>query len=91
MRKVSPIARAKAEDVLKQVKAGGDFAQLAGKYSDDPGSAKAGGDSAGSAAGAPSLIREGCIFTRQGTDQRLGQEQLWLSTSSALKTSRKPT
>src|SRR3984957_1035062 len=37
-------ARAKAEDVLKQVKAGGDFAKLAEKYSDDPGTAKAGGD-----------------------------------------------
>ena len=30
-------ARAKAQDVLKQVKAGGDFAQLANKYSNDPG------------------------------------------------------
>jgi peptidyl-prolyl cis-trans isomerase D len=37
-------ARAKAEDVLKQVKAGGDFAKLAEKYSDDPGSAKQGGE-----------------------------------------------
>jgi peptidyl-prolyl cis-trans isomerase D len=36
-------ARAKAEDVLKQVKAGGNFAELAKKYSDDPGSAKNGG------------------------------------------------
>src|SRR3954466_16427515 len=36
-------ARAKAEDVLKQVKAGGNFAELAKKYSDDPGSAKEGG------------------------------------------------
>jgi peptidyl-prolyl cis-trans isomerase D len=36
-------ARVKAEDVLKQVKAGGDFAKLAEKYSDDPGSAKNGG------------------------------------------------
>jgi peptidyl-prolyl cis-trans isomerase D len=36
-------ARAKAEDVLKQVKAGGNFAELAKKYSDDPGSAKDGG------------------------------------------------
>jgi peptidyl-prolyl cis-trans isomerase D len=36
-------ARAKAEDVLKQVKAGGNFADLAKKYSDDPGSAKLGG------------------------------------------------
>lgn len=36
-------ARTKAEDVLKQIKAGGDFAKLAEKYSDDPGSAKQGG------------------------------------------------
>jgi peptidyl-prolyl cis-trans isomerase D len=37
-------ARAKAEDILKQLKAGGDFAELAEKYSDDPGSAKSGGE-----------------------------------------------
>jgi len=37
-------ARKKAEDVLAQVKAGGDFAKLAEKYSDDPGSAKSGGE-----------------------------------------------
>jgi peptidyl-prolyl cis-trans isomerase D len=36
-------ARAKAEDVLKQLKAGGDFAKLAEKYSEDPGSGKNGG------------------------------------------------
>ncbi len=36
-------AKAKAEDVLKQVKAGGNFADLAKKYSEDPGSAKNGG------------------------------------------------
>jgi peptidyl-prolyl cis-trans isomerase D len=36
-------ARAKAEDVLKQVKAGGNFADLAKKYSEDTGSAKEGG------------------------------------------------
>lgn len=36
-------ARAKAEDVLKQVKSGGNFAGLAKKYSEDPGSAKNGG------------------------------------------------
>ncbi|MGA3087992.1 MAG: peptidyl-prolyl cis-trans isomerase [Terriglobales bacterium] len=37
-------ARAKAEGVLKELKSGGDFAKLAEKYSDDPGSAKSGGD-----------------------------------------------
>ena len=36
-------AQAKAQDVLKQVKAGGNFADLAKKYSDDTGSAKEGG------------------------------------------------
>jgi peptidyl-prolyl cis-trans isomerase D len=36
-------ARKKADDVLKQVKAGGNFADLAKKYSEDPGSAKNGG------------------------------------------------
>jgi len=37
-------AHKKAEDVLKEVKAGGDFAKLAEKNSDDPGSAKSGGE-----------------------------------------------
>ena len=35
--------RKKADGVLKEVKAGGDFAKLAEKYSEDPGSAKSGG------------------------------------------------
>ena len=37
-------ARTKAEGLLKELKAGGDFAKLAEKYSDDPGSAKSGGE-----------------------------------------------
>lgn len=42
--KADAAAKAKAEDVLKQLQAGGDFAKLAAKYSDDPGSAKQGGE-----------------------------------------------
>ncbi len=37
-------ARKKAEDILKQLKAGAKLEDLAKKYSDDPGSAKKGGD-----------------------------------------------
>lgn len=36
--------KAKAEDLLKQIKAGGDFADLARKNSEDPGSATKGGE-----------------------------------------------
>jgi peptidyl-prolyl cis-trans isomerase D len=42
--KTDAAAKAKAEDVLKQVKAGGNFAELAKKYSDDPGSKDQGGE-----------------------------------------------
>ena len=37
-------AKAKAEDLLKQIKAGGDFAKLAKQFSDDPGTRNGGGD-----------------------------------------------
>jgi peptidyl-prolyl cis-trans isomerase D len=42
--KTDAAAKAKAQDVLKQVRAGGNFAELAKKYSDDPGSKDAGGE-----------------------------------------------
>ena len=37
-------AKAKAQDVLKQIQAGGNFAELAKKYSEDPGSKDSGGE-----------------------------------------------
>lgn len=37
-------ARAKAENIIKQLQGGADFAKLAEQYSDDPGSKKQGGD-----------------------------------------------
>jgi peptidyl-prolyl cis-trans isomerase D len=40
----APKLKAKAEDILKQVKSGGNFAELAKKNSDDPGSAVKGGE-----------------------------------------------
>jgi peptidyl-prolyl cis-trans isomerase D len=42
--KTDAAAKAKAEDLLKQIKAGGDFAALAKANSDDPGSKVAGGE-----------------------------------------------
>jgi peptidyl-prolyl cis-trans isomerase D len=37
-------AKAKADDLLKQIKAGSDFAKLAKQFSDDPGTKNSGGD-----------------------------------------------
>jgi peptidyl-prolyl cis-trans isomerase D len=42
--KTDAAAKAKAEDVLKQLQAGGDWTALAKKYSDDPGSKDKGGE-----------------------------------------------
>ena len=42
--RVDSAAKAKADDLLKQIKAGGNFADLASKNSDDPGSKTQGGE-----------------------------------------------
>ena len=42
--KTEEAAKAKAQDLLKQIKGGGNFAELATKFSDDPGSKTQGGE-----------------------------------------------
>ena len=42
--KADAAAKAKAQDILKQLKAGANFAELAKKFSDDPGSKDSGGE-----------------------------------------------
>jgi len=40
----APVLRAKAEQILKQIQGGGNFAELAKKFSEDPGSGQKGGE-----------------------------------------------
>ncbi len=61
-------AETKAADVLKQIQAGGDFAELAGKYSDDPGSSAQGGDLGFFARGAMVAEFEDAVFNQQVGD-----------------------
>ena len=70
-------ARKKADDILKQLKAGGNFADLAKKYSEDPGSAKNGGSLGWMARGRTVAgARKGSILPGQRRHQRCGAEQL---------------
>lgn len=84
-------ARAKAEDVLKQLKAGGDFAKIAEKYSDDPGSAKEGGElgwiGRGRTVPNSKRPRSRCPKDKSAISSRAAMA----STLSRSKTSRKPT
>jgi len=61
-------ARAKAEDILKQVHAGGDFAEIASQHSDDPGSSAQGGDLGFFARGAMVPEFEDTVFSQQVGD-----------------------
>ena len=64
-------ARKKAEDVLTEVKAGSDFAGLAKKYSQDPGSATKGGDLGLFARGSDGAgVRGGGVRARAGHGER---------------------
>jgi peptidyl-prolyl cis-trans isomerase D len=52
-------AQHRADDLLKQIKAGAKFEDVAKKYSEDPGSANVGGSR---------------FFSSQGSNQRCGEE-----------------
>jgi len=61
-------AKEKAGDVLKQIRAGGDFAEIASQYSDDPGSSAQGGDLGFFARGAMVPAFEDTVFSQQVGD-----------------------
>ncbi len=61
-------AKEKAGNVLKQIRAGADFAELARQYSDDPGSSAQGGDLGFFARGAMVPEFEDTVFSQQPGD-----------------------
>lgn len=58
-------AKSKAGDVLEQIRAGGDFAELATRYSDDPGSSAQGGDLGFFTSGAMGPEFDNVLFSQQ--------------------------
>jgi peptidyl-prolyl cis-trans isomerase D len=68
-------AKAKAEALLKQIKAGGDFAELAKKNSEDPGSGAQGGELGFARKGAMVPEFDNAIFTQKIGDVTLVHTQ----------------
>ena len=90
--KTDAAAKAKAEDVLKQLKAGANFADLAKKYSDDPGSKDQGGELPMIATSSPgSRLCPGGDGAQPGPDLRPGHAPPSATTSSRPRRSRPPT
>ena len=73
--KADAAAKAKAEDILKQVQAGGNFAELAKKYSDDPGSKDSGGELGPSQRGRMVPEFDNAIFTQKIGDTKIVKSQ----------------
>jgi peptidyl-prolyl cis-trans isomerase D len=69
--KADAAAKAKAEDVLKQLQSGGNFAELAKKYSDDPGSKDTGGELGASQRGRMVPEFDNAIFS-----QKIGENHI---------------
>ncbi len=81
--KTDAAAKAKAEDLLKQIKAGGNFADLAAKNSDDPGSKTQGGELGRliPTAGLDPEYRQGGDGAESGADLGCGEVAVRLSHS----------
>jgi peptidyl-prolyl cis-trans isomerase D len=73
--KTDAAAKAKAEDVLKQLKAGGSWDELAKKYSDDPGSKNTGGDLGFAQRGRMVPEFDNAIFTQKIGDIEIVKSQ----------------
>jgi peptidyl-prolyl cis-trans isomerase D len=73
--KADAAAKAKAEDVLKQIQGGGNFADLAKKYSDDPGSKDSGGELGPSQRGRMVPEFDNAIFTQKIGDTKVVKSQ----------------
>jgi peptidyl-prolyl cis-trans isomerase D len=73
--KTDAAAKAKAEDVLKQLKAGGSWAELAKKYSDDPGSKDSGGELGFAQRGRMVPEFDNAIFTQKIGDIEIVKSQ----------------
>jgi peptidyl-prolyl cis-trans isomerase D len=73
--KADAAAKAKAEDILKQLKAGGNFADLAKKNSDDPGSKDSGGELPFAQRGTMVPEFDNAIFTQKIGDIEIVKSQ----------------
>ncbi len=73
--KADAAAKAKAEDILKQIQNGGNFAELAKKYSDDPGSKDNGGELGPSQRGRMVPEFDNAIFSQKIGDTKIVKSQ----------------
>ncbi|HEY1767185.1 MAG TPA: peptidylprolyl isomerase [Terracidiphilus sp.] len=73
--KADAAAKAKAEDVLKQLQAGGNWNELAKKYSDDPGSKDSGGELGFAQRGRMVPEFDNAIFTQKIGDIKIVKSQ----------------
>lgn len=73
--KTDAAAKAKAEDVLKQLQAGGNWNELAKKYSDDPGSKDTGGELGFAQRGRMVPEFDNAIFTQKVGDIKIVKSQ----------------